>query len=150
NGMSAGPLPPLRAAPWERFCEPEHNDAVHHWQPEPSLLESATPIVDAPVEPQADDNEPAGCHTFGGVSVADLIAKVGGPAVRRPSHHHLAPDTTVEPEIPLALQDTQVIDTPAYSFDVVSEFADDADDPPVDDSGYDAAEAPLGKRKSRR
>src|SRR5690242_19318792 len=116
NGASAGPLPTFRPAPWERFCEPECNDAAHRWQPEPSLIESAAPFAEPPVEPQPDDDEPAGCHTSGGVSVADLIAKVGGPAVRRPSHHHLAPDT-VEPEIPLALQDTQVIDTPAYSFD---------------------------------
>lgn len=150
RASSAGPLPTLRPAPWERFSEPGLNEAVHRWQPEPSLIESAAPAINPPVEPEGGDDEPAGCHTSGGVSVADLIAKVGGPAVRRPSHHHFAPDTA-EPELPNALQVTQVIDTPAYSLDVVSELADldEPYDPPVDESD-NAAEAPLRKAKSRR
>ncbi|WP_076116110.1 LCP family protein [Mycobacterium sp. IS-2888] len=150
RASSAGPPPTLRPAPWERFSEPELNEGVHRWQPEPSLMEPARPVIEPPVEPEASDDEPAGCHTSGGVTVADLIAKVGGSAVRRPSHHHFAPDAA-EPEIPNALQDTQVIDTPAYSLDVVSELADldDTFDPPVDEPG-DTAEAPLRKPKSRR
>lgn len=151
TGGSASPEPTLRPAPWERFCEPERNDAVHRWQAEPSIIESAAPFVERPVEPRTGDNEAVGCHTTGGVSVADLIAKVGAPANGRPSHHHLAPDPTVEPEIPIALQDTQVIDTPAYSLDAVSEFADpdDAHEPSVDEPD-DAAEAAVPKSKSRR
>src|SRR5690242_4576463 len=105
---SAGPLPTFRPAPWERFSEPELNEAAHRWPPEPSLIESAAPAIRPPIEPEAGDDEPAGCHTSGGVSVADLIAKVGGTAGRRPSHHLFAPDTA-EPEIPNALQVTQVI-----------------------------------------
>jgi len=136
-----------RSAPWERFCEPEHNDAVHRWQVEPSVIEAAAPVV-PPVEPQAGDDEAVGCHTDGGVSVADLIAKIGSPASDRPIHHHQAPDIAGEPDVPIALQDTQIIDTPAYSLDVVSELPhlDDADYPKVDESESD--EAP--KRESRR
>jgi LCP family protein required for cell wall assembly len=148
NGVSSPSLQPTRrSAPWERFCEPERNDAIHRWQVEPSVIEAAEPVV-PPVEPRAGDNEAVGCHTDGGVSVADLIAKIGAPAADRPSHHHQAPDTAVETDISIALQDTQIIDTPAYSLDVVSELPDldDANDPNVDESESD--EAP--KRKSRR
>ena len=135
---STSPEPTLRPAPWERFCEPERDDAVHRWQAEPSIIESAAPPIEPPVEPHTGGDEAGGCHTTGGVSVADLIAKVGAPATRRPSHHHLAPDPTVEPEIPIALQDTQVIDTPAYSLDAVSELPEfaDPDDPTVGESEF--------------
>lgn len=151
NGVSPGPQPTFRAAPWERFCEPERNDAVHRWQVEPSVIEQAA-FVEPPVEPQTGDDESAGCHTAGAVSVADLIAKIGAPLAGRPSRHHLAPDTTVE-HVPIALQDTQVIDTPAYSLDVVSELPDlhDAIDPDVDESESDKnTRASAPKRKSRR
>src|ERR1700744_660163 len=116
TGVSASLQPTRRSAPWERFCEPERDDAIHRWQVEPSVIEAAEPVP--PVEPQARDNEAVGCHTEGGVSVADLIAKIGAPATDRPSHHHQAPDPVLEPDIPIALQDTQVIDTPAYWLDV--------------------------------
>ena len=42
-----------------------------------------------------------GSHTDGGLTVADLIAKVGGPVAERPRHHHAAPDAeTADPEPP--------------------------------------------------
>jgi LCP family protein required for cell wall assembly len=147
NGVSPSLPPVRRSAPWERFCEPERNEAIHRWQVEPSVIEAAAPVVPL-TEPQAGGGEAVGCHTDGGVSVADLIAKIGSPASDRPVHHHQAPDTAVEPDVPIALQDTQIIDTPAYSLDVVSELPDldDADDPNVDESESD--EAP--KRESRR
>jgi LCP family protein required for cell wall assembly len=151
NGISPRPHPTLRAAPWERFCEPERNDAVHRWQVEPSIFESAESFVEPPVEPDAGDNEAVGCHTGGGVSVADLIAKFGVPAADRRSHHHQAPDTADEPDVPIALQDTRVIDTPAYSLDVVSELADLDDDPNVGESESDeATKTSAPKRKSGR
>ncbi|HEY2504084.1 MAG TPA: LCP family protein [Mycobacterium sp.] len=147
NGVSPSLQPVRRSAPWERFCEPERNDAIHRWQVEPSVIEAAERVV-PPVEAQAGDNEAVGCHADGGVSVADLIAKIGAPAADRPSRHHKAPDTAVEPDIPIALHDTQIIDTPAYLLDLVSELPDldDAGDPKVDESESD--EAP--KRKLRR
>jgi len=152
-GADPSPLSTLRAAPWERFCGPERHDAVYQWQVEPSIIESAEPFAAEPfAEPHAGDNEAVGCHTGGGVSVADLIAKFGGPATDRPHHHHQAPDTAAEPDIPIALQDTQFIDTPAYSLDVVSELPEaDDDDPDVDAPEHHkttAASAP--KSKSRR
>ncbi|MEB3979803.1 LCP family protein [Mycobacterium sp. 663a-19] len=132
-----GARPSLRAAPWERFYEPERNDAAHRWQVEPSLIEP-------PVEHDAgDDGAPAGCHTAGGISVADLIAKVGAPPAGRPRHHHLAPEPAPEPDppvVPIALQETEVIDTPAYLL-----ASDPA--PPDPDDAVDEAPAPKSRRR---
>jgi LCP family protein required for cell wall assembly len=75
------------AAPWERFAAPSQAVAVaHRW--------SATPASAPPaVEPAADEqSETGGCHTDGGLTVAELIAKIGGPVANRPRHHHAAPD----------------------------------------------------------
>jgi LCP family protein required for cell wall assembly len=74
-------------APWERFAAPSQAAAVaHRW--------SATPASAPPaVEPAADEqSETGGCHTDGGLTVAELIAKIGGPVANRPRHHHAAPD----------------------------------------------------------
>ena len=75
-------------APWERFAAPSQAVAVaHRW--------SATPASAPPpaVEPAADgQSETGGCHTDGGLTVAELIAKIGGPVANRPRHHHAAPD----------------------------------------------------------
>ena len=60
------------------------------------------------------------------ISVADLIAKVGAPTADRHSHHRAgdeAPETD-EPAAEFNLQDTQVIDNPAYSLELVSELPD--------------------------
>jgi LCP family protein required for cell wall assembly len=75
------------AAPWERFAAPSQAVAIaHRW--------SATPASAPPaVEPAADEQgETGGCHTDGGLTVAELIAKIGGPVADRPRHHHAAPD----------------------------------------------------------
>jgi LCP family protein required for cell wall assembly len=89
------------AAPWERF------------------------------EPQEHSAERVGSHAGGGVSVADLIAKVGAPTLDRPSHRHMAPDTEASEESPDVAseqatdrQDTEVIEIPAYLFEGVSELPD--------------------------
>jgi LCP family protein required for cell wall assembly len=83
----AGPVPGSRgAAPWERFSAPSQGVAVaRRW------LAPATPAP--PVELAADEHrQPGGCHTAGGLTVAELIAKIGGPLADRPTHHHAAPD----------------------------------------------------------
>ncbi|OBF56313.1 transcriptional regulator [Mycobacterium sp. 852002-50816_SCH5313054-b] len=101
------PQPRLGSAPWERFGEPPTDDGVHRWQAEPALI-----------EPAAGEPEKAGCHADGGLTVADLIAKVGAPSATRPSHRRAAPDPEAAgaaPDLPVELQDTQVIETPAYS-----------------------------------
>jgi LCP family protein required for cell wall assembly len=126
DGRRITPTAPtaLGAAPWERFSEPPADDGLHRWQAEPDTGIRA----EAPVD---NDTEKGGCHTSGGLSVADLIAKVGGTTPTAPRHHRLAPDpepSQPTPEVPVDQQATQVIDTPAYSFDVVSELPDLADD----------------------
>jgi LCP family protein required for cell wall assembly len=74
------------AAPWERFRAPPRGVAVAH-------RESPPPESAPPVERATDENSEArGCHTTGGLSVADLIAKVGGAATALPSHHRATPD----------------------------------------------------------
>jgi len=116
------------AAPWERFSAPPLGDGAHRWQAEP------------PVEHREGNTEKGGSHTAGAVSVADLIAKIGAPTADRPSHHRAADgadeaneadeaDRDIEPrevasDVPIDLQDTQVIDTPAYSLELVSELPD--------------------------
>jgi LCP family protein required for cell wall assembly len=76
------------AAPWERFNVLPRDVVVDH-QESPPL----------PVERASDENQnngTRGCHTTGGLSVADLIAKVGGTTTALPSRHRAMP----EPEPP--------------------------------------------------
>ena len=75
------------AAPWERFGAPTQAVAVAHRRSAPPV--SAPPAVETAAD---HDHDTGGCHTNGGLTVADLIAKVGGPATNRPLHHHAAAD----------------------------------------------------------
>ncbi len=125
------PQPPPGAAPWQWFSEPPSDDSVHRWQADPPIETHAEPASARPVEPvepQTADTEKIGCHADGGITVADLIAKVGAPALdRRHKAHHVAPDTEhseVARDVPVDQQDTQIIDTPAYSLEVASEIPD--------------------------
>lgn len=146
------PQPRLGSAPWERFAEPPADDGVHRWQAEPALI-----------EPAAGEPEKGGCHADGGLTVADLIAKVGAPNGGRRHHRRAAPDAEPDeaaPGLPVELQDTQVIETPAYSLDPAAELPDlepanypndDELDPPA--GTPEADPAPKGresKPKSRR
>src|ERR1700759_3176832 len=83
------------AAPWERFGTTTQTVAVANRWTGPSATRE-------PVEPVAVENPGnGGSHADGGLTVADLIAKVGGPVAERPRHHHAAPNTeTAEPESP--------------------------------------------------
>ena len=145
------PRPPRGAAPWERFSQTPPDHAVHRWLAEPTLVEPDE--TGEPVEPTAGQTEKAGCHTDGGLTVADLIAKVGTPTPDRPSHHHAADDepSEVAPDLPVDLQDTQVIDTPAYSLDAAPEIPDleAANYPNDDEFESDGTEAPT-KPSQRR
>ena len=140
---AAATLDPWRAsAPWERFSAP----------------------ADPPVENQAAAHEKSGSHADGAVSVADLIAKIGTPTPGGHSHHRAADeadeaDEAVEapadsqphnpmPDLPIDLQDTQVIDTPAYSLELVSELPDlGAANYPNDDA--EQQPAPKARRGRR-
>src|SRR5271169_2970527 len=127
--ITPSPLTPLGAAPWERFSAPSCDDNVHRWQAEPPIDRPAAPDIETQAE--ASETQKVGGHTDGGLSVADLIAKLGAPTHDRPNHHHVAqheaPDdepSQVAPDVPADQQDTQVIDTPAYLFEVVAELPD--------------------------
>jgi LCP family protein required for cell wall assembly len=110
------------AAPWERFGAPSQAVAVaHRW--------SAPPATSAPAEPAADeDHDTGGCHAEGGLTVAELIAKVGGPAADRPRHHHAAPDPEPADPEPPQFSDEDDDGYDAYAMAAASEYAYDLPD----------------------
>src|ERR1700758_3714629 len=119
------PQPALTAAPWERFAEPPPDHNAYRWQAEPAHVEPVAPEARAarPARAAAED----GCHAGGGLTVADLIAKLAAPVPDRPGHHHVAPDPEppeAAPDSPIDLESTQVIDIPAYLPGIVSELTD--------------------------
>ena len=89
-GLTAATTGTRGAAPWERFGAPSQGVAVaHRWSPPPTpTSRSMSPLT----EPADDDGEPRGCHTDGGLTVAELIAKIGGSTAERPRHRHAAPE----------------------------------------------------------
>src|SRR5437588_186913 len=133
DGEHDATLDPWRApAPWERFSAP----------------------VDPPVENWAAAHEKSGSHADGVLSVADLIAKIGTPPPGGHSHHRAA-DEADDGYAALAdihLQDTQVIDTPAYSLELVSELPDlgAANYPNDDAEQHPVANAQRRRRHRRR
>ena len=150
NGQQASPGPQsaLGAAPWERFSEPPSDQNAYRWQ--------AAPPFAQPVESEAGETEKGGSHAGGGLTVADLIAKLGAPMPDRSGHHHVAPDTEsseAAPDLPVDEQPTQLIDTPAYLLDAVSELPDlyatdypDDEYPDDDEPEFDLIEAPTAAR----
>lgn len=159
------PPPALGAAPWERFAQPPSDHGVHRWLAEPAADERIEPVES--VEPPVDETEKAGCHTDGGLTVADLIAKVGAPSTARPSHHRAEPDAEIPesgPDLPVDLQETQVIETPAYLLEPLPELPDleaaeyadydefepdEAEAGPAPEPGSEKRE-PKAKRRRRR
>ncbi|OBH90435.1 LCP family protein [Mycobacterium scrofulaceum] len=137
----------LGAAPWERFSEPPADYSVHLWQTDAAV---------ETVRPPAADDEGSGSHTGGGVSVADLIAKLGAPSTGRSTHRHAEPEpkpafAEAESDIPLGLRDTQVIEDLAYSLDAVSELPDlEAGDRRNDDGPAADGTPDAHARKPRR
>ncbi|WP_374024343.1 LCP family protein [Mycobacterium sp. HNNTM2301] len=110
----------LGAAPWERFSAPPADYSLHLWQTDTAV---------ETVQPPAADDEGSGSHTGGGVSVAELIAKLGAPPTGGSKHRRAAQEPDPAPaeagsEIPVELQKTQVIEDLAYSLDAVSELPD--------------------------
>ncbi len=119
------------AAPWEPFSKPTSGHDVFRWQAEPPAVE---PV--GPVEPEAVETGNGGCHAGDGLTVAELIAKVGAPVPARSRRRHVAPDA----ELP-----TEVIETPAYSVDVGAELLDveTTEYPDGGDSPPESTEAPC-------
>ncbi|HEY6818131.1 MAG TPA: LCP family protein [Mycobacterium sp.] len=64
----------------------------------------APSAIGGPVEPAervaVENHGNGGSHADGGLTVADLIAKVGGPVAERPRHHHAAPDSETAGPVP--------------------------------------------------
>ncbi len=90
NGDDVGLTGTRGAAPWERFAAPSRGVAVAH-RGSPPPAPPTSPSVSPPAE-TADDDEPRGSHTDGGLTVAELIAKIGGSTTARPRRRHAAPE----------------------------------------------------------
>jgi LCP family protein required for cell wall assembly len=148
----------LTAAPWERPAQPAtppRSGGSHR--------QKAEPAVEGPFEGPAvagGQSTSSGSHADGAVSVADLLAKVGGTVRDRRSRHHtpihaardarditntrpsrVHTDVLDRPD----LQDTQIIDRPLYSLALVSELPDlgAIDYPPLVEAEHpEAPEAP--------
>lgn len=112
---------PLGAAPWERFTQP-----------------SGLVVNSRPVQPPARSAEPvkgegygSGSHTGGELTVAELIAKVGGAPVDRHRHHHAAPEAEPTEVLPTALNeadDYELTAEPDTSSFVASAYAGELSD----------------------
>ncbi|MGV0482411.1 LCP family protein [Mycobacterium kansasii] len=159
------------AAPWERLFAPPPEDSLLRWSGVSSGAVAEHRIPDHTAADPAAAPAPVRCHVNGGVSVADLIAKLGAPAPAGPAHRHSAPDPDPVADSPQPSQmdvmdvevadddadqlDTQVIATPAYSSELLSELPDlgsvglaaetAAAEPPEGESAA-AARTPVVKR----
>ncbi len=146
--MTQDSQPTPGAAPWERFSMPADDSGLRRWHASPPA-EPAEP----PAEPTDDRSGTGGSHVEGGVSVADLIAKLGAAMPQQPTPHRVAADPS-DDDAALASPvgahaaddvsddtddqlDTQVI--PAYSFQLLSELPN-LDALTQDKRGWDALE----------
>ena len=93
-GLTGTPPGSRGAAPWERLGTATQTVAVaNRWLGASAMRE--------PVEPAVETHDNGGSHADGGLTVADLIAKIGGHVAGRPRHHHAAPDAEpAEPQPP--------------------------------------------------
>ncbi|MGH3966744.1 MAG: LCP family protein, partial [Mycobacterium sp.] len=96
----AHPRPSLGAAPWERFGTAPVSNA-HRWSARPPE--------------RTDEPASSGCHTDGGLTVADLIAKIGAPNTGRPSRRRAAPEA--EPPQSAPEQPDRSVAAPQYHYD---------------------------------
>src|ERR1700744_5689260 len=82
TGLTGTPPGSRGAAPWERFGTSTHTVAVaNRWRGPSAMRQPAGPAQRA--QPAAENHDNSGSHTEGGLTVADLIAKVGGPVAER-------------------------------------------------------------------
>src|ERR1700744_6324384 len=103
-GLTGTPPGSRGAAPWERFGTTQTATIAQRWVGPSALSERPDPEVPAkPAGAAGNGNhDPPGSHAEGGLRVADLIAKIGGPVADRPRHHRAAPEETesFDPEAP--------------------------------------------------
>jgi len=114
------------AAPWERFGTPRTATTAPR-----RVSPSAMPEPPArPVEPAGNGNghSNTGSHAEGGLSVADLIAKIGAPVADRPRHHRAAPDETAPFDNEPPALDEPVSEYNAYELLSPAYYADELPD----------------------
>jgi LCP family protein required for cell wall assembly len=98
-GLTGNPPGSRGAAPWERFGAARTATIAQRWvgpssTPEPPAPNRSAKPVERAGNGNGNGNQDTGSHAEGGLSVADLIAKVGGSVADRPRHHHAAPEET--------------------------------------------------------
>jgi LCP family protein required for cell wall assembly len=118
-GLTGAPPGSRGAAPWERFGSTQTATIVNRWVGPSAMTD--------PVEPTDPENH-AASHTEGGLTVADLIAKVGAPVADRPRHHHAAPDTEAVESEPPPPADEPGNDYDAYALMSPADYADELPD----------------------
>ncbi|EUA51648.1 hypothetical protein I552_2594 [Mycobacterium xenopi 3993] len=91
---------PAPRPPWERFSPLSSPDHAVDARPFAGTRQWSAPLPVDETAGHAEDAEPTGCHTDGGLTVADLIAKLGGAPAQRPRHHHAAPETEPPVDVP--------------------------------------------------
>jgi LCP family protein required for cell wall assembly len=126
-GLTGAPPGSRGVAPWERFGTARTATIAHRWvgpSARPERDETPRPVERAGNgNGHGNGNSNSGSHAEGGLSVADLIAKIGGPAADRPRHHHAAPDDveTLRPE-PSPLEEPEDYD--AFELLSPADYAD--------------------------
>ncbi|UMB70388.1 LCP family protein [Mycobacterium paraterrae] len=106
-GLTGTPPGSRGAAPWERFGTAPTATIVHQWVGPSAMrepVESTAPLDPADHGNGNGSHDTSGNHAEGGLSVAELIAKIGGAATDRPRRHHAAPDTETNEPAPSADQ----------------------------------------------
>jgi LCP family protein required for cell wall assembly len=130
TGLTGAPPGARGAAPWERFGATQTATIAHRW-----VGPSATP--ERPETPRPAEragngnghgNGDGGSHAEGGLSVADLIAKIGGPVADRPRHHHAAPEDIETPRSEPSPPAEEPEDYDAFEYLSPADYADETPD----------------------
>jgi LCP family protein required for cell wall assembly len=123
-GHTGTPPGSRAAAPWERFGSGRTATIAHRWVgPSASPDHAGEPVENGHAN---GDHDNTGSHAEGGLSVADLIAKIGGSAPERPRHHHAAPEDFEPDPLPPAHEPDHGYD--AYEMLSPADYADDLPD----------------------
>src|SRR5271163_221468 len=153
-GLAAATTGTRAAAPWERFgSSPQRVAVAPRWSPPPTSAPPTSPLA----EPGPDqDGGPTGCHTDGGLTVAELIAKIGGSTAARPRRHHAAPEPDLpepDPELPTDGHDDgydayAVSASPAYAY-AVPDLEDVRPEPRMRGAAEQTTVLPKTPRRTR-
>src|SRR6202045_602602 len=153
-GLAAATTGTRAAAPWERFgSSPQRVALAPRWSPPPTSAPPTSPLAELGAD---EDGGPTGCHTDGGLTVAELIAKIGGSTAARPRRHHAAPDPDLpepDPEPPTDGHDDgydayAVSASPAYAY-AVPDLEDVRPEPRVRGAAEQTTVLPKTPRRTR-